>query len=247
MKKEVADLKAQALQPKPEKDDPALEAALKDMKQQIESLSGQIGVLTTSIAERAASEGDAAATAHLRGRASSHVGGQRPRRDRGADLGELRHQRGLGREGRPRTDAGGDGDRRPQACRAGGATAILVSTPTGSTAYAFSAGGPVMWPDVSAMLLVPLSAHALFNRPLVLSPGSRVDLDVSHGRDASASVWADGRPPSTPSPGACHRGAGQQGPADRPARRAALHHASGGKFRLPVEGFRGGSREAWML
>jgi uncharacterized protein HemX len=73
MKKEVADLKAQALQPKPEKDDPALEAALKDMKQQIESLSGQIGVLTTSIAERAASEGDAAVTpAQKNGASASH-------------------------------------------------------------------------------------------------------------------------------------------------------------------------------
>lgn len=60
MKKEVAELKALAQQPKPDKDDPALDLALKDMKKQIESLSAQIGVLMTSIADRAASEGTAA-------------------------------------------------------------------------------------------------------------------------------------------------------------------------------------------
>ncbi|HEU5484170.1 MAG TPA: NAD kinase, partial [Microlunatus sp.] len=47
---------------------------------------------------------------------------------------------------------------------------MLVATPTGSTAYAFSAGGPVLWPELDALLLVPLSAHALFARPLVLGP-----------------------------------------------------------------------------
>ncbi|RRD47685.1 NAD kinase [Tessaracoccus sp. OH4464_COT-324] len=69
---------------------------------------------------------------------------------------------------------------------------VLVSTPTGSTAYGFSAGGPVIWPDVQAMLVVPLSAHALFNRPLVLSPSSRVELqqpiEGPHGV-----LWCDGR------------------------------------------------------
>lgn len=68
---------------------------------------------------------------------------------------------------------------------------VLVSTPTGSTAYGFSAGGPVIWPDVQAMLVVPLSAHALFNRPMVLSPTSTVDLrqsiDGPHGI-----LWCDG-------------------------------------------------------
>ncbi len=69
---------------------------------------------------------------------------------------------------------------------------VLVSTPTGSTAYGFSAGGPVIWPDVQAMLIVPLAAHALFNRPLVLSPESTVLLQQSiegpHGI-----LWCDGR------------------------------------------------------
>ena len=55
---------------------------------------------------------------------------------------------------------------------------ILVSTPTGSTAYAFSAGGPVMWPQLEAYQVVPLSAHALFARPMVLAPDSQVILDL---------------------------------------------------------------------
>jgi NAD+ kinase len=59
-----------------------------------------------------------------------------------------------------------------------GCDAVLCATPTGSTAYAFSAGGPVVWPDVEALLLVPVSAHALFSRPLVAAPTSRVVITV---------------------------------------------------------------------
>lgn len=70
---------------------------------------------------------------------------------------------------------------------------ILVSTPTGSTAYAFSAGGPVMWPDLDAMLMVPLCAHALFARPLVMSPAARVDLDIQPDGSESGVLWCDGR------------------------------------------------------
>lgn len=69
---------------------------------------------------------------------------------------------------------------------------VLVSTPTGSTAYGFSAGGPVIWPDVQAMLVVPLSAHALFNRPMVLSPGSEVLLDLPEDSQHGI-LWCDGR------------------------------------------------------
>jgi len=69
---------------------------------------------------------------------------------------------------------------------------ILVATPTGSTAYAFSAGGPVIWPDVEAIELVPLLAHALFARPLVLSPESVIELALLESSDA-ASFWCDGR------------------------------------------------------
>ena len=54
-----------------------------------------------------------------------------------------------------------------------GCDGVVMSTPTGSTAYSFSAGGPVVWPSVDALLLVPLSAHALFARPLVVGPESR--------------------------------------------------------------------------
>ena len=71
-----------------------------------------------------------------------------------------------------------------------GCDGLLVSTPTGSTAYAFSAGGPVMWPELEAFLLVPLSAHALFARPLVLGPDSEVVVDLVGG---DAVLWCDGR------------------------------------------------------
>lgn len=81
-------------------------------------------------------------------------------------------------------------DGRPVA--AYGADGLLVSTPTGSTAYAFSAGGPVMWPDLEAILVVPSNAHALFARPMVTSPRSRVAVEIHReGRDAVA--LCDGR------------------------------------------------------
>ena len=51
-----------------------------------------------------------------------------------------------------------------------GCDGVVMATPTGSTAYAFSAGGPVVWPGVEALLLVPISAHTLFSRPLVVGP-----------------------------------------------------------------------------
>ncbi|GAA1480074.1 NAD kinase [Gordonia sinesedis] len=73
-----------------------------------------------------------------------------------------------------------------------GADGVLVSTPTGSTAYAFSAGGPVMWPDLEAILIVPSNAHALFARPMVTSPRSRIAIEVEpDGRSATA--LCDGR------------------------------------------------------
>ena len=55
---------------------------------------------------------------------------------------------------------------------------VLCATPTGSTAYAFSAGGPVVWPDVEALVLLPLAAHALFSDPMVVSPDSEIAIDV---------------------------------------------------------------------
>ncbi|HEV7203629.1 MAG TPA: NAD kinase [Jatrophihabitans sp.] len=73
-----------------------------------------------------------------------------------------------------------------------GCDGLLCSTPTGSTAYAFSAGGPIMWPNVDAMLIVPNAAHALFSRPIVVAPTSTIDIDlVSSGHEAVLSC--DGR------------------------------------------------------
>lgn len=66
---------------------------------------------------------------------------------------------------------------------------VICATPTGSTAYAFSAGGPVVWPEVDAVVLLPLAAHALFSRPMVVSPKSEIVLDL--GSD-SADLNSDG-------------------------------------------------------
>src|SRR5207342_730880 len=68
----------------------------------------------------------------------------------------------------------------------------LPISPTGSTAYAFSAGGPVVWPDVEALLMVPISAHALFSRPLVTAPTSVLAVELLDG-PAEAVLWCDGR------------------------------------------------------
>ncbi|MGZ4586412.1 MAG: NAD kinase [Mycobacteriaceae bacterium] len=73
-----------------------------------------------------------------------------------------------------------------------GCDGILFSTPTGSTAYAFSAGGPVLWPDVEALLVVPSNAHALFARPLVASPNSVVAVEIE-GAGATAVLCCDSR------------------------------------------------------
>jgi NAD+ kinase len=69
---------------------------------------------------------------------------------------------------------------------------VVCATPTGSTAYSFSAGGPVVWPEVEALLLVPLSAHALFARPLVTAPTSLIGIDCVAPVQQGV-LWADGR------------------------------------------------------
>ncbi|MBP2338041.1 NAD kinase [Saccharothrix coeruleofusca] len=120
-----------------------------------------------------------------------------------------------------------------------GCDGVLVATPTGSTAYAFSAGGPVVWPDVQALLVVPSNAHALFSRPLVVSPASVVALEVDAGGHPAV-LCADGRRTVELPPGARVEVAGgstplrlvrlRQGPfADRLVE----------KFSLPVQGWRG--------
>src|ERR1700723_2863794 len=73
-----------------------------------------------------------------------------------------------------------------------GCDGVLVATPTGSTAYAFSAGGPILWPDVEALLVVPNNAHALFARPMVTSPEARIAIEIE-GDGHDALVFCDGR------------------------------------------------------
>jgi NAD+ kinase len=67
--------------------------------------------------------------------------------------------------------------------------AVICATPTGSTAYAYSAGGPVVWPEVDALVLLPLAAHALFSKPMVVSPRSEIAIDLESD---SADLNADG-------------------------------------------------------
>ncbi|WP_091322677.1 NAD kinase [Geodermatophilus ruber] len=127
-------------------------------------------------------------------------------------------------DGRPLTSFGCDG--------------VLFSTPTGSTAYAFSAGGPVVWPDVEALLLVPSNAHALFSRPLVTSPNSVLTVAIPADGNR-AQVSADGRRALEVPDG----GRVDVRRAARPVRIARVHESTFGdrlvaKFGLPVRGFR---------
>jgi len=135
-------------------------------------------------------------------------------------------------DGRPLSRWGGDG--------------VVCSTPTGSTAYAFSAGGPVVWPEVEALLMVPISAHALFAPPMVVSPRSVLAIELIVASETSGAVlWCDGRRKVDLPPGArveARRGA-------LPvllARLQAPDFRGGGftdrlvaKFGLPVAGWRG--------
>ena len=73
------------------------------------------------------------------------------------------------------------------------ADGVIVSTPTGSTAYAFSAGGPVMWPNVKALQLIPLAAHALFARPLIIGSGSTFTIDILDDSMSEGWICCDGR------------------------------------------------------
>lgn len=122
-----------------------------------------------------------------------------------------------------------------------GCDGVLVATPTGSTAYAFSAGGPVVWPQVSAMLVVPISAHALFARPLVVSPDAVVAVELA--ALGAGVLWGDGRRPVELAPG--DRVEARAG--TEPLRLARVHRRPFtdtlvAKFDLPVSGWRGGRR-----
>jgi NAD+ kinase len=121
-----------------------------------------------------------------------------------------------------------------------GCDGIVISTPTGSTAYAFSAGGPVVWPSVDALLMVPLSAHALFARPLVMSPSSLVAVEVLKRSAGAGVLWCDGRR-STELPAGARV---EVRKSDKPVRLARLRQGPFTdrlvkKFSLPVEGWRG--------
>jgi NAD+ kinase len=121
-----------------------------------------------------------------------------------------------------------------------GCDGVVISTPTGSTAYNFSAGGPVIWPSVQAISVVPLSAHALFAKPLVVGPEHAVAIEVLERTNGTGILWCDGRRSHDLPPGA--RVVVRR--SDRPVRLARLHPAQFTdrlvrKFRLPVEGWRG--------
>ena len=121
-----------------------------------------------------------------------------------------------------------------------GCDGVVCATPTGSTAYNFSAGGPIVWPGVEALLMVPISAHALFARPLVVAPTSALAVEVLARTDGYGVLWADGRRAFDLPPGArieVRRGA-------TPVRLVRLHEAPFtdrlvAKFGLSVEGWRG--------
>ncbi len=121
-----------------------------------------------------------------------------------------------------------------------GCDGVVCATPTGSTAYNFSAGGPVVWPSVEALLMVPISAHALFARPLVVAPSSVLAVEVLARTEGSGVLWCDGRRTVDLPPGArieVRRGA-------RPVRFVRLHEAPFtdrlvAKFGLSVQGWRG--------
>jgi NAD+ kinase len=120
-----------------------------------------------------------------------------------------------------------------------GCDGVLVSTPTGSTAYAFSAGGPVLWPDLDAILVVPNNAHALFARPMVTSPNSTIAIEVEGGGH-DALVFCDGRREMLVPAG----GRLEVRRSETAVRWARLDSAPFTdrlvrKFRLPVAGWRG--------
>jgi len=121
-----------------------------------------------------------------------------------------------------------------------GCDGVVMSTPTGSTAYSFSAGGPIVWPSLDAILLVPLSAHALFARPLVVGPDSALAVELLHRTQGTGILWCDGRRSFDLPAGA--RVVVRRSPV--PVRLARLSQGPFtdrlvNKFNLPVTGWRG--------
>ncbi|CAB4541632.1 nadF NAD kinase [actinobacterium SCGC AAA044-D11] len=120
-----------------------------------------------------------------------------------------------------------------------GCDGVICATPTGSTAYAFSAGGPVVWPEVSALVLLPLAAHALFSRPMVVSPECEVVIDVLSEK---AQISADGLRHF-------ELNSGDRIVLTKDLDKIQLAYVNAGnftdrlvaKFKLPIEGWRGES------
>jgi NAD+ kinase len=118
-----------------------------------------------------------------------------------------------------------------------GCDGVICSTPTGSTAYAFSAGGPVLWPEIEALVLLPISAHALFSRPMVVSPKSEIIITV----ESTAALLSADALRKIPLQ------AGDRVIITRDDRTIKLSHVSAtlftdrlvAKFKLPIEGWRG--------
>lgn len=118
-----------------------------------------------------------------------------------------------------------------------GCDGVICATPTGSTAYAFSAGGPVVWPGVEALVLEPINAHALFARPMVVSPQSTVVIAIESER-AQLSADALRNVPLRE---------GDRVSITKDPRSVILAHVKPttftdrlvAKFKLPIEGWRG--------
>lgn len=118
-----------------------------------------------------------------------------------------------------------------------GCDGLICSTPTGSTAYAFSAGGPVLWPEIDALVLLPISAHALFARPMVVAPTSEIVVEIESS-DALLSADALRKLPLR---------SGDRVQITKDSSVIKLSHINPtlftdrlvAKFKLPVEGWRG--------
>lgn len=129
-------------------------------------------------------------------------------------------------DGRPLSNFGCDG--------------VVFATPTGSTAYNLSAGGPIVWPGVDALVCVPLAAHAVFAKPLVVAPESTLAIEVRQRSSADGVLCCDGRRLVQLSA----RARVTVTRSSQPVLLARLHDAPFAdrlvrKFDLPVSGWRG--------
>ncbi|MFJ6003714.1 NAD kinase [Arthrobacter sp. NPDC092385] len=121
-----------------------------------------------------------------------------------------------------------------------GCDGVVLATPTGSTAYAFSASGPIVWPEVEALLMVPISAHALFAKPLVVAPTSVLAVELLTRTEASGVLWCDGRRSIDLPPGARVEVRRSEHPVRLArTRQTPFSERLVRKFELPIQGWRG--------